>query len=120
MSACRPRRGTRGGGTRAGGDAVAGTIAFRTARGIPVVGHVGLTPQAVNALGGYRARGRDEAEAAKILADAKAVAEAGCFALVLEGVMEEIAAEATRAVACPEVGVGGSAGGGRGGPGAGG
>jgi 3-methyl-2-oxobutanoate hydroxymethyltransferase len=93
-----------------GGEAMAETIAFLVGRGIPVIGHVGLTPQAVNALGGYRARGRDEAEAAKILADAKAVAEAGCFALVLEGVMEEIANEATRAVACPTIGIGASAG----------
>jgi 3-methyl-2-oxobutanoate hydroxymethyltransferase len=88
---------------------MAETVAFLTARGIPVIGHVGLTPQAVNALGGYRARGRDDAEAAKILADAKAVAEAGCFALVLEGVMEDIAVEATRAVACPTIGIGASA-----------
>jgi 3-methyl-2-oxobutanoate hydroxymethyltransferase len=92
-----------------GGEAMAETIAFLSARGIPVIGHVGLTPQAVNALGGYRARGRDAAEAAKILADARAVAEAGCFALVLEGVMEEIAVEATRAVACPTIGIGASA-----------
>ena len=92
-----------------GGEAMAATIAFLTERGIPVIGHVGLTPQAVNALGGYRARGRDDAEAAKILADAKAVAGAGCFALVLEGVMEEIAAEATGAVACPTIGIGASA-----------
>jgi 3-methyl-2-oxobutanoate hydroxymethyltransferase len=92
-----------------GGEAMAETVAFLTRRGIPVIGHVGLTPQAVNALGGYRARGRDDAEAAKILADARAVAEAGCFALVLEGVMEEIAAEATRAVACPTIGIGASA-----------
>jgi 3-methyl-2-oxobutanoate hydroxymethyltransferase len=91
-----------------GGEAMAGTIAFLTARGIPVIGHVGLTPQAVNALGGYGARGRDEAEAAKILADAKAVADAGAFLLVLEGVMEEIAAEATRAIACPTIGIGAS------------
>src|ERR1044072_7463978 len=69
-----------------GGEAMAETIAFLVRRGIPVIGHVGLTPQAVNVLGGYRARGRDDAEAAKVLADAKAVAEAGCFALVLEGV----------------------------------
>src|SRR5919112_1732684 len=75
--------------------------AFASASRILVVGHVGLTPQAVNALGGYGARGRSEAEAAKILADAKAVAEAGCFLLVLEGVMEEIANEATRTVSCP-------------------
>ena len=92
-----------------GGEAMAETVAFLTRRGIPVIGHVGLTPQAVNALGGYRARGRDDAEAEKILADARAVAEAGCFALVLEGVMEEIATEATRSVACPTIGIGASA-----------
>jgi len=92
-----------------GGEAMAETVAFLSARGIPVIGHVGLTPQAVNALGGYRARGRDDAEAAKILADAKAVAEAGCFLLVLEGVMEEVAVEATKAVACPTIGIGASA-----------
>ena len=92
-----------------GGEAMAETIAFLVARGIPVIGHVGLTPQAVNVLGGYRARGRDDAEARKIVADAKAVAEAGCFALVLEGVMEEIAIEASRAVACPTIGIGASA-----------
>ena len=91
-----------------GGEAMAETVAFLAARGIPVIGHVGLTPQAVNALGGYRARGRDEAEAAKIVADARAVAEAGCFALVLEGVMEEVAVEATEAVACPTIGIGAS------------
>ncbi|HEX9953922.1 MAG TPA: 3-methyl-2-oxobutanoate hydroxymethyltransferase [Allosphingosinicella sp.] len=91
-----------------GGEAMAETVAFLSARGIPVIGHVGLTPQAVNALGGYGARGRSEAEAAKILADAKAVAEAGCFLLVVEGVLEEIAAEVTRAVACPTIGIGAS------------
>jgi 3-methyl-2-oxobutanoate hydroxymethyltransferase len=74
-----------------------------------VVGHVGLTPQAVNALGGYGARGRSQAEAAKILADARAVSEAGCFLLVVEGVLEEIAADVTRAVACPTIGIGASA-----------
>src|SRR5688572_9145103 len=67
-----------------GGEAMAETIAFLTKRGIPVIGHVGLTPQAVNVLGGYGSRVRDEAEAAKIIGDARAVAEAGCFALVLE------------------------------------
>jgi 3-methyl-2-oxobutanoate hydroxymethyltransferase len=92
-----------------GGEVMAETVAFLVKRGIPVIGHVGLTPQAVNALGGYRARGRDEAERTKILADAKAVAEAGCFAIVLEGVMEEIANEATRSVGCPTIGIGASA-----------
>jgi 3-methyl-2-oxobutanoate hydroxymethyltransferase len=91
-----------------GGAAMAETVAFLAARGIPVIGHVGLTPQAVNALGGYRARGRDEAEADKVLADARAVAEAGCFALVIEGVLEEVAAAATKAVACPTIGIGAS------------
>jgi 3-methyl-2-oxobutanoate hydroxymethyltransferase len=92
-----------------GGVAMAETVAFLSARGIPVIGHVGLTPQAVNALGGYGARGRSDAEAAKIIADAKAVAEAGCFLLVVEGVLEEIAAEVTRSVACPTIGIGASA-----------
>jgi 3-methyl-2-oxobutanoate hydroxymethyltransferase len=91
-----------------GGEAMAETIAFLSSRGIPVIGHVGLTPQAVNALGGYGARGKSEAEAKKILADAKAVDRAGAFLLVLEGVMEEIAAEATRAVSCPTIGIGAS------------
>ncbi|MEA2998316.1 MAG: 3-methyl-2-oxobutanoate hydroxymethyltransferase [Sphingomonadales bacterium] len=92
-----------------GGEAMAETIGFLTRRGIPVIGHVGLTPQAVNALGGYGARGKSEVEAKKILADARAVAEAGAFLLVVEGVMEEIAAEATKAVACPTIGIGASA-----------
>jgi 3-methyl-2-oxobutanoate hydroxymethyltransferase len=92
-----------------GGEAIAETVSFLVARGIPVIGHVGLTPQAVNLLGGYRARGRDGGERDKILADARAVAAAGCFALVIEGVMEEIAAEATGAVACPTIGIGASA-----------
>lgn len=92
-----------------GGEAMAETIAFLTARGIPVIGHVGLTPQAVNALGGYGARGGGKAEAAKILADAKAVDQAGCFALVLEGMIEELAVEITGAVSCPTIGIGASA-----------
>ena len=95
--------------TLEGGEAMAETIAFLTRRGIPVVGHVGLTPQAVNALGGYGARGKSEAEAKKIIADAKAVSEAGAFLLVVEGVMEAIAAEVTGAVSCPTIGIGASA-----------
>ena len=92
-----------------GGEAMAPTVAFLTARGIPVMGHVGLTPQAVNMRGGYGARGRSEAEAAKIVADARAIAEAGAFALVVEGVVEPIAVEITRAVGCPTIGIGASA-----------
>ena len=64
--------------------------------------HVGLTPQAVNALGGYGARGRSEAEAAKIMADAKAVADAGCFAMVVEGVLEPIAIAITAGGRLPD------------------
>jgi 3-methyl-2-oxobutanoate hydroxymethyltransferase len=92
-----------------GGTAMAPTVRFLSERGIPVVGHVGLTPQAVNALGGYGARGRSAAESAKIVADGVAIAEAGAFALVIEGVVEPIAIELTRKVACPTIGIGASA-----------
>jgi 3-methyl-2-oxobutanoate hydroxymethyltransferase len=92
-----------------GGAAMAGTVRFLVERGIPVIGHVGLTPQAVNVLGGYGARGRDEAEAAKIVGDAKALDEAGAFAIVVEGVLEPIAEAVTAAVACPTIGIGASA-----------
>ncbi len=92
-----------------GGTAMGPTVKFLSERGIPVMGHVGLTPQAVNALGGYGARGRTPEEAAKIVADGRAVAEAGAFALVVEGVVEPIAIELTKAVACPTIGIGASA-----------
>jgi 3-methyl-2-oxobutanoate hydroxymethyltransferase len=92
-----------------GGEAMAPTVRFLTERGIPVMGHVGLTPQSVNVLGGYGARGRTEAEAAKIVADASAVAEAGAFAIVIEGVVEPIAVAITQTVACPTIGIGASA-----------
>jgi 3-methyl-2-oxobutanoate hydroxymethyltransferase len=92
-----------------GGSAMAPTVAFLAERGIPVMGHVGLTPQAVNALGGYGARGRSAAEAAKIVGDARAVAEAGAFAVVIEGVVEPIAVEITNSVGVPTIGIGASA-----------
>jgi 3-methyl-2-oxobutanoate hydroxymethyltransferase len=92
-----------------GGAAMAETIAFLSARGIPVMAHVGLTPQAVNQLGGYGARGRSDAESAKILSDAKAVDVAGAFAMVIEGVVEPIAVAITQAVTCPTIGIGASA-----------
>lgn len=92
-----------------GGAAMAPTVAFLVARGVPVIGHVGLTPQAVNALGGYGARGRSEAEQARILADAHIVAEAGAFSLVVEGVVEPLARAITDAVRCPVIGIGASA-----------
>ena len=92
-----------------GGVAMAETISFLSQRGIPVMGHVGLTPQAVNALGGYMARGRSEAEEARIVADGKAVADAGAFAVVIEGVVEDIAIALTEHLSIPTIGIGGSA-----------
>ncbi len=92
-----------------GGEAMAPTVEFLTHRGIPVIGHVGLTPQAVNILGGYGARGKSDKEASKILADARAVADAGAFAIVVEGVMEEIATEIACSVEPPVIGIGASA-----------
>ena len=92
-----------------GGAVMAETVAFLTARGVPVIGHVGLTPQAVNVLGGYNARGRTAAEAEKIVSDAQALDEAGAFAIVIEGVVEPIAVEATKAVQCVTIGIGASA-----------
>ncbi|MEO5611468.1 MAG: 3-methyl-2-oxobutanoate hydroxymethyltransferase [Sphingomicrobium sp.] len=92
-----------------GGEAMAPTIRFLTERGIPVIGHVGLTPQAVNVLGGYGARGRGQAEADKILADAKAVDQAGAFCIVVEGVLEEIATKVAQTVGAPVIGIGASA-----------
>ena len=92
-----------------GGEAMAPTVEFLTRRGIPVIGHVGLTPQAVNTLGGYGARGREQREAETILADAKAVDDAGAFCVVVEGVMEAIATKITRSIAAPVIGIGASA-----------
>lgn len=91
-----------------GGAVMADTIRFLVERGIPVMGHVGLTPQAINTLGGYGARGKSDAEFAKIVNDAKAVAEAGAFAMVVEGVVEPLARAITEAVKCPTIGIGGS------------
>lgn len=88
-----------------GGVHMAETIAFLTARGVPVMAHIGLTPQAVNALGGYKVQGRGE-DAARVLADAKAVADAGAFAVVLEKVPQGLAREITEAVAIPTIGIG--------------
>jgi len=92
-----------------GGSEMAETVRFLCERGIPVMGHVGLTPQAVNVLGGYMARGRSDAEADKIVTDAVALDRAGAFAIVIEGVVEPIAIEATKAVGCPTIGIGASA-----------
>ena len=92
-----------------GGKVLAPTIEFLTQRGIPVMGHVGLTPQAVNILGGYGVRGKSKEEARSIVEDAVAVAQAGAFSIVIEGVLESIAIEITNKVACPTIGIGASA-----------
>lgn len=91
-----------------GGEAMAETVAFLVERGIPVMGHIGLTPQAVNVLGGYSARGRSDAEVKKIIRDAQALDQAGAFAIVVEGVVEPIAVEVTKSVACLTIGIGAS------------
>lgn len=91
-----------------GGVEMASTIRFLAERGIPVLGHVGLLPQSVNTAGGFRSLGREEKEAAAIMEDAKAVADAGAFAMVIEGTVEPVAREITAAVPIPTIGIGAS------------
>jgi 3-methyl-2-oxobutanoate hydroxymethyltransferase len=91
-----------------GGTRMAETIAFLVERGVPVMAHVGLTPQAINALGGFRAQGRDPADWAPIEADARAVVAAGAFSVVLEAVAEPLAARITADIAIPTIGIGAS------------
>ena len=83
-------------------------IEHLVARGIPVMGHVGLRPQAVNVDGGFRAKGRSEKEWSTALAEAKAADEAGAFAIVVEGVAHELAEQITKSVKCPTIGIGAS------------
>lgn len=92
-----------------GGEEMAETVRFLVRRGIPVMGHVGLTPQAVNALGGYRARGRSDAEQHKIIGDARAIADAGAFSIVVEGVVEPLARQITENIPAVTIGIGASA-----------
>lgn len=91
-----------------GGIEMAPTVRFLTERGIPVCGHVGLMPQSVHTAGGFRAQGKDEAQAAKVTADARAIAEAGAFALVIEGTVEPVARAITQGLAIPTIGIGAS------------
>jgi 3-methyl-2-oxobutanoate hydroxymethyltransferase len=91
-----------------GGARMAETIAFLTGRGVPVMAHVGLTPQAINSLGGFRTQGRDPADWGPIEEDARAVAAAGAFALVIEAVAEPLAAKITREIEIPTIGIGAS------------
>ncbi|MDT1062623.1 3-methyl-2-oxobutanoate hydroxymethyltransferase [Paracoccus sp. CPCC 101403] len=91
-----------------GGQHMEATIRFLVHRGIPVMGHVGLTPQSVNTLGGYKVQGRGE-DGARVLADARAVAEAGAFSVVLEKLPGTLGAEITAALPIPTIGIGAGA-----------
>src|SRR5476651_1232062 len=91
-----------------GGTRMAETIAYLTQRGIPVMGHIGLTPQSFNITGGFKTTGRTEAEWPALLADAKAVSDAGAFAVVLEGMAEPLAAKITQEITIPTIGIGAS------------
>ena len=92
------------------GPAIVATIDYLVKRGIPVMGHVGLRPQAVLTDGAFKAKGRDAGERTRILGDARATAEAGAFAVVVEGVAEGLAREITLAITVPTIGIGASAG----------
>jgi 3-methyl-2-oxobutanoate hydroxymethyltransferase len=91
-----------------GGAEMAETIRFLTERGVPVMAHVGLMPQSVHSLGGFRAQGRSDDEAAHVMRDAKAVSEAGAFSVVIEGTVEPVARSITESVAIPTIGIGAS------------
>jgi 3-methyl-2-oxobutanoate hydroxymethyltransferase len=92
-----------------GGARTAETVHYLTQRGIPVMSHIGLTPQSVNTMGGFKTQGRTLAEWPAIEADAKAIADAGAFAVVLEGMAEPLAAKITGDIAIPTIGIGASA-----------
>jgi 3-methyl-2-oxobutanoate hydroxymethyltransferase len=92
------------------GPTVARTIEYLTQRGIPVMGHVGLRPQAVLAEGGFKAKGRTNAERVAVVAEADAAAAAGAFCVVVEGVAEDLAREITDRLEVPTIGIGASAG----------
>jgi 3-methyl-2-oxobutanoate hydroxymethyltransferase len=91
-----------------GGKRLAETIAFLAERGVPVMAHVGLTPQAINTIGSFRAQGRDEADWARIEEDIVAVSQAGAFSVVIEAVAEPLARKLTAAVPIPTIGIGAS------------
>jgi 3-methyl-2-oxobutanoate hydroxymethyltransferase len=91
------------------GPTIPETVAYLTRRGIPVMGHVGLRPQAVLAEGGFRAKGRTDEERLRVMAEAEATADAGAFAVVVEGVAEGLGREITEALHVPTIGIGASA-----------
>lgn len=89
-----------------GGEEVLPTVRHIIQAGVPVCGHLGLTPQSVNQFGGYGVRAKENAEAAKLLHDAKLLDEAGCFCIVLEKIPADLAKQVTEAVSCPTIGIG--------------
>jgi 3-methyl-2-oxobutanoate hydroxymethyltransferase len=108
-AACRVMKETGAQGIKVeSGPTVPATIAYLVQRGIPVMGHIGLRPQAALVDGPFKARGRTEGERERVLAEARATAEAGVFAIVVEGVAESLAREVTEAVAVPTIGIGAS------------
>lgn len=91
-----------------GGETMAETVSFLTQRGIPVMGHIGMLPQSVRSYGGFGVRGKTKAEAEQILADGRAIADAGAFAVVVEATLEPIARKLTQALGVPTIGIGAS------------
>jgi len=91
-----------------GGAEMADTVRFLTERGVPVMGHVGLMPQSVNAAGGFKVQGRGQQQAQRVSGDAAAIADAGAFSLVIEGTIEPVARAITEAVPVPTIGIGAS------------
>jgi 3-methyl-2-oxobutanoate hydroxymethyltransferase len=91
-----------------GGAEMAETVRFLVQRGVPVMGHVGLLPQSVNATGGFKVQGRGQHQAERVGADAAAIADAGAFSLVIEGTVEPVARAITEAVSIPTIGIGAS------------
>lgn len=89
-----------------GGVSIASTIARLVEVGIPVMGHIGLTPQSVHAMGGFKVQGKTESDAARVMADARAVADAGAFAIVLEGIPMDLARRITEELEIPTIGIG--------------
>jgi len=89
-----------------GGATVLPVVRHLIQAGVPVMGHLGLTPQSVNQFGGYGLRAKEEAEAEQLLRDAKALDEAGCFSIVLEKIPAALAGRVTKAVSCPTIGIG--------------
>ena len=109
MSAARVMKETGCGAVKLeGGRRMAETIAFLVERGVPIMGHIGLTPQSINTIGSFRAQGREEAHWGPIEDDARAVSEAGAFSVVIEAVAEPLARRITGAVPIPTIGIGGS------------